>query len=88
MAANMIQEGLLWFDSTKNRTLADKVRRAVQRYEQKHGHRPDVCCVHPYNQGDVTEVDGIKVLTAKTVLPFHFWLGVLTKKAKRETMDD
>ena len=73
----MIQEGLLWFDDDPGRAVADKVARAVQRYQQKYGHAPDVCYVHP---GQVPErelsVGPVKVLSAQTVLPHHFWLGV------------
>jgi hypothetical protein len=73
----MIQEGLLWFDDDPGRAVTDKVSRAVQRYQQKYGHNPDVCYVHP---GQVPErelsVGPVKVLPAQTVLPHHFWLGV------------
>ena len=43
----MIQEGLLWFDDHPTRPVRDKIERAVQRYQQKYGHNPDVCYVHP-----------------------------------------
>lgn len=73
----MIQEGLLWFDDDPARSIADKVSRAVQRYQQKYGHNPDVCYVHP---GQMPEhelsVGPVKVLTAPTVLLHHFWLCV------------
>ncbi len=73
----MMQEGLLWFDDDPNRATSDKVSRAVQRYEQKYGHSPDVCYVHP---GQIKEhelsVGVVKVLPAQIVLPHHFWLGV------------
>lgn len=42
----MIQEGLLWFDDNPTRSVGDKIERAVQRYQQKYGHDPDVCYVH------------------------------------------
>jgi hypothetical protein len=74
----MIQEGLLWFDDDPARAVGDKVRRAVQRYQQKYGHKPDVCYVNPKHlkPGDPEQVEGVKILPAQTVLPFHFWLGM------------
>ncbi len=84
----MIQEGLLWYDDDPGRSIADKVSRAVQRYQQKHGHAPDVCYVHPGQVREeglrvgVVNIGLVKVLPAKTVLPHHFWLGVLDKRPK------
>jgi hypothetical protein len=60
----------------------------VARYQQKYGHNPDVCYVHP---GQVPErelsVGPVKVLPAQAVLPHHFWLGVILdgKKGKRSS---
>lgn len=81
----VMQSGLLWFDDDKARTTSDKISRGAQRYEQKYGHRPDVCYVHPMylKDGDVQPPDGIRALPAKTVLPYHFWLGIEPAKAKR-----
>ena len=83
----MIQEGLLWFDDDPVRATSDKIARAVQRYQQKYGHRPDVCYVHPAHlkEGDVQPSDGIKVLPAKSVLPYHFWLGTQPEAAGGQT---
>ena len=81
----MIQEGLLWFDDDPARATGDKIARAAQRYQQKYGHRPDVCYVHPAHlkEGDLGLLEEIKVLPAKSVLPYHFWLGVLEQKDRR-----
>lgn len=80
----MIQEGLLWFDDDPVRATGDKIARAVQRYQQKYGHTPDVCYVHP---GQIKErelnVGSVKVLPAQTVLPHHFWLGIMGKAIGR-----
>jgi len=82
----MIQEGLLWFDDDPGRAVTDKVARAVQRYQQKYGHAPDVCYVHP-GQAPERElsIGPVKVLPAQAVLPHHFWLGVTLdgKRGKR-----
>lgn len=83
----MIQEGLLWFDDDPKRSVSDKVARAVRRYEQKYGHSPDVCYVHP---GQMRErelsVVTVKVLPAPTVLIHHFWLGTETGSKKKRTV--
>jgi hypothetical protein len=81
----MIQEGLLWFDDNPTRAMTDKIERAVQRYQQKYGHNPDVCYVHPAHlkEGELSLAEGIKVLPAKSVLPHHFWLGVTESVDKR-----
>ena len=88
----MIQEGLLWFDDSPSRAVTEKIERAVQRYQQKYGHHPDVCYVHPAHlkEGEVGAADalsttGIKVLPAKSVLPHHFWLGVQSKIGEGQT---
>ena len=83
----MIQEGMqgmLWYDDDPKRGAADKVARAAQRYEQKYGHSPDVCYVHPRQMEERTlSVGTVKVLPAQTVLPYHFWLGVEVHSGKR-----
>jgi hypothetical protein len=85
----MIQEGLLWFDDSPSRAVTEKIERAVQRYQQKYGHHPDVCYVHPAHlkEGEVSMADalsatGVKVLPAKSVLPHHFWLGTQPQPGK------
>ena len=81
----MIQEGLLWFEDDPARATGDKIARAAQRYRQKYGHSPDVCYVHPAHlkEGDLHLFEEIKVLPAKSVLPHHFWLGILDQKDRR-----
>jgi len=87
----MIQEGLLWFDDNPTRPVSDKIERAVQRYQQKYGHNPDVCYVHEseirtqLKEGEPSLADGVKVLPAKSVLPHHFWLGMTEATNKRSS---
>ena len=83
----MIQEGLLWFDDSPSRAVTEKIERAVQRYQQKYGHHPDVCYVHPAHlkEGEVSVAEGVKVLPAKSVLPHHFWLGTQSQPGKGQT---
>ena len=92
----MIQEGLLWFDDHPTRPVADKIERAVQRYQQKYGHNPDVCYVHEsetiglpigaqLKESDLRLAEDVKVVPAKSVLPHHFWLGIQSQPAEGRT---
>jgi len=83
----MVQEGLLWFDDSPTRPVSDKIERAVQRYQQKYGHNPDVCYVHPaqLKEGDLSLAEDVKVLPAKSVLPHHFWLGIQSQPGEVRT---
>jgi hypothetical protein len=72
-----LTEGWLWFDDDPKSTLEEKVERAAQMYEEKHGHAPGTCCVHPETiAGDELRVNGLCVVAARNVLLHHFWLGV------------
>jgi hypothetical protein len=79
-----IQDGLLWFDDNPARSVGDKIERAVQRYQQKYSRMPDVCYVHPkeLQESGLQQVGDTKVTPSKSVLPYHFWLGVYDVKAK------
>jgi len=81
----MIQEGMLWYDDSPTRSVSEKVERAAARYEKKYGHKPDVCYVHPEHlkEGEVSVVEGVKVLPSKSVLRYHFWLGVEAESGKK-----
>ena len=76
-----MREGLLWFDDTV-RSLTDKIARAAERYQLKYGHTPNVCYVHPTMVNtQETQLGALRVLPTRTVLPNHFWLGVLETQA-------
>jgi hypothetical protein len=76
--------GMLWFDSSEQRDLATKLRRAAQYYETKYGARATLCYVHPSMMSETTlTLDGIEVRTSNTVLPHHFWLGSSSEETQR-----
>ena len=78
-----MKEGLLWYDDSPGRDLAEKVKRAARRYKQKFGTVPDVCYVHSSAlDGSVQNVDGVRVSSRPTVLRHHFWVGVEEKQQK------
>jgi hypothetical protein len=82
----MMREGLLWYDDDPGRNLAEKVGRAVRRYEQKYGATPNVCYVHPSSVGDDgrgLKVGGVVVATRLSVLRHHFWVGREEKHPER-----
>lgn len=78
----MMQEGLLWFDDTEERTLAQKLARAAARYQQKYGHALDVCYVHPQmlDGSETTHAarETVKLLIWRGVLMHHLWLCLET----------
>jgi hypothetical protein len=82
----MMREGLLWFDNDPNRKLADKISRAVTRYQVRFGCRPTTCYLSVRDfDGQTGEVNGVQLKPASDVRPHHFWIGVeqetLTAKA-------
>jgi len=69
--------GMLWFDDTPQRPLDQKIDLAIQYYQRKYGHSPNLCCVHPSvlaNGGSPTVA--LQIVAADFILPHHFWIGV------------
>jgi hypothetical protein len=72
-----MQEGLLWFDASPKRGLAEKVAEAADRYHFKFGRRPNLCYVHASMLDSSTvELGGVRLVPAHNVLKHHFWIGV------------
>ncbi|MEA3406660.1 MAG: hypothetical protein U9R48_01100 [Chloroflexota bacterium] len=71
-----MKTGMLWFDDTSKRSFDVKLERAIQHYRKKRGRAPNVCYVHPSCLPSNVPSNGIEVLTAKDILPHHFWLGI------------
>ncbi len=78
--AGFLDYGLLWYDADPKAPLTSKVERAVARYEQKFGRRPNACYVHRSNLTEEMEWQGIRVVGAPNVLPHHFWVGVVKSR--------
>lgn len=68
--------GMLWLDTDKKRSFDEKVRRAVEYYEDKYGRLPELCLVNKSTLSGEKKVDHVIVQPAKSVLPGHFWLGM------------
>jgi len=68
--------GMLWLDTDRKRSLDEKVRRAAEYYQEKYGLMPDLCLVNSKVTVDEKKVGEVKIESAKSVLPNHFWLGM------------
>jgi hypothetical protein len=70
--------GMLWLDDDRNRSLDEKVSRAVEYYLEKYGRIPELCLVNSKSLSGETQVGQVSVLPLSTILPHHFWLGMKT----------
>ena len=68
--------GMLWFDHSPTKTLAEKVKTAADYYHQKYGVKPTFCMVNPSMLGEEVEFDGVLVKSYRPVLPGHLWIGM------------
>lgn len=74
--------GTLWLDASDS-SLREKVLEAARRYEEKFDKPPNVCYIHPSEyelpEGAKTlKVDDIEILPRKTILKYHYFVGVKT----------
>ena len=72
----MMQIGMLWLDDDKKRSFDEKVRRAVDYYQDKYGRLPDLCFVNKAMLPQEKRVGKVNVHPANHVMQHHFWLGV------------
>ena len=70
--------GMLWLDNDTKRPFDEKVQRAVEYYQQKYGHNPEICHVNPQMIEKSKKVGKVEVEPLNSVLPHHFWLGMKT----------
>ena len=76
-----MRTGLLWFDDNKKKPLEEKVSAAAAAYRAKphfEGRDPNVCYVHHamLSDGQETWCDGVRVVPAANIPPFHLFVGV------------
>ena len=67
---------MLWWCTKPS--LAENIRAAAEHYENKYGHKPTLCLVHP-NAMENQKLDGltgIAVRSWRSVLPGHLQIGV------------
>ena len=70
-----MNEGMLWLDDHKERTIEDKVLRAVDWYKEHYGPKPNLCFVNQEAIKEELQLKGISVRPANFVRPNHFWIG-------------
>lgn len=71
--------GMLWFDNTPNKPLDKKVQEAAAFYAKKYGRTPNLAFVNPATsstQAPIPSVEDVTIITSKTILPNHIWIGV------------
>lgn len=67
--------GLMFFDNSEARTLEQKIDRAAEHYQERHGTRPTRVYVHlSMNDGNTITQSGIEVITTRVIHPNTFWL--------------
>jgi len=73
-----MEVGMLWFDNDPKRSLPERIEKAAQYYFSKYGRDASVCYMNP--KGDLNDLPGmvgeIRILSSKTILPNHFWIGI------------
>ncbi len=77
LARNFFRERR-YMGSGDRRAVRDLAWRAVRRFEQKYGARPNICYVHPSAFGAERQrlkVHGVVVAARLSVLRHHFWVG-------------
>jgi hypothetical protein len=69
--------GMLWFDNDPKLDLGNKVEKAARYYQNKYGHEPNLCFVHPAMVSEtITKAGSVSICSNSTILPHHFWIGL------------
>jgi hypothetical protein len=77
-----MEVGMLWFDNSPKKSMAEKVLEASNFYQKKYGQHPDTVHV-PFFFGEFT-VPGIAVVATRMVPKGHLWIGKEVKKNGKE----
>jgi hypothetical protein len=68
--------GMIWFDNDPQRQIGDKIRLAVQFYQQKYGRVPTVCSLNPQFEGLIQSGDrSLNYEFNGELSPDHIWIG-------------
>jgi len=73
--AKQLTIGLMLMDNDPKMTIEEKVLAASQVYQDKHGVKPDTCCIYHELTSDRFYVDGIVVLPVGRLI-HHLLIGV------------
>jgi hypothetical protein len=72
---------MLWFDNDKSADLVTKIQRAAAYYKDKYGRSVNTCYIHPAMVTNPVTVPGIEIKTSRSVIPNHFWMGIVVDNA-------
>jgi hypothetical protein len=77
--------GMMWFDGSKEKPMAERVLPGVEFYHKKYGRRPDVIAFHPsmLKLNEDPQITGISFRPARYVLPNNFWIGIEVEEEKK-----
>jgi hypothetical protein len=69
---------MLWYANDPKMSLTAKIMSGLEYYKTKYEKTANQVYVHPsaLKSGDVVSIPGVTVLTHRSVLPNHFWIGV------------
>ena len=70
-----MNEGMLWLDDAKDRSIEDKITRALVWYKENYGPKPNLCFVNQAAVKEETQIEGVNVKPAPFMQPNHFWIG-------------
>jgi hypothetical protein len=73
----MIQ-GMMWFDNS-GAELSQKIDKAAAYYQNKYGHTPNSCRVHPRMTDADHDCGSIRVERDPSIRINHLWLGQFHK---------
>jgi hypothetical protein len=69
--------GMIWFDNDPQKNINEKIRLAVQYYQNKFGSQPTLCFLHPGCRGKFLKVEsGIEIEFNLGLSPDHIWVGM------------
>lgn len=76
LSRNVGPAWLVIYDDDPAKDLSEKVTRAAEAYEKRHGRQPDTCRVHSSALGKARwrNVGDIRVVKSQYVLPHNMWL--------------
>ncbi len=70
-----MNEGMLWLDDTKDRSVEDKILGALAWYKANYNPKPTLCFVNQAVSSEETLIEGIDIRPSSFIQPNHFWIG-------------
>lgn len=74
-----MNNGMMWFDDNKGRSLEQKIRMAANYFEIKYKLKPEIVMISSKeaNQDEaLPSIPGLEVQNKDIVLKHHFWVGL------------